>query len=58
MYVPIWDLECRECDSAPVVGRIDDGGNLRSTGLCGVCFFNDRYMIDWDNWNDTFETTE
>lgn len=35
--------------------------DLRSnseTGLCGMCFFASRLMLDWDLWNDDLEATE
>jgi hypothetical protein len=58
MYEPIFNLECVECDSEPVVGIRDDEGSLRCTHLCGSCFFSDRSMNDWDLWNEPQESTE
>lgn len=58
MYEPIFNLDCVECDSEPVVGLRDDDGQLRCTQLCGRCFFGDRLMADWELWNDDREATE
>ena len=58
LYLPIFDLECRQCDTSPVVGIQDSPESIRSTGLCGCCFFSDRLMVDWELWNDRQEATE
>lgn len=51
-YIPVFDIDCSECDNSPCVAMLDDEGNLRCTRLCGICFFGDRIMIDPDLWND------
>jgi len=28
------------------------------TERCGVCFFNDRMMVDWELWNVQMEDPE
>lgn len=58
MYEPIFNLDCVECEHTPVVGIRDDDGQLRCTQLCGMCFFNDRLMLDPDLWNEPLESTE
>lgn len=58
MYEPIFNLECIECGSEPVVGIRDDEGSLRCTHLCGADFFADRLMSDWDLWNTQPDSTE
>jgi hypothetical protein len=35
-----------------------DGHIQPETELCGICFFGDRSMIDWELWNETVEDTE
>lgn len=50
-FEPIYNAECLECEHSPVVGYWDDEGRLRSTRLCGPCFFSDRLMADEDLWN-------
>lgn len=55
-YQPNFDGECLVCGSAPtviVVGHIQP-----DTELCGVHFFHDRLMIDWEEWNEEPESTE
>jgi hypothetical protein len=56
-YVPIYNVECWECEDSPVVGILDDLA-VRSTGRCGRHYFHDRSMTDPDNWNEPPETTE
>jgi hypothetical protein len=58
MYEPLFNLECVQCDREPVVAIRSDEGNLQVTHLCGVCFFNDRLMADWELWNDKPESME
>jgi hypothetical protein len=58
MYEPLFNLDCIQCDRTPVVCLEDDEGALRCTQLCGVCFFGNRMMADWDLWNTTQEDTE
>lgn len=57
-YEPIFNCDCHQCDHSPCVGLRDDDGTLRSTNLCGICFFGDRTMIDWELWNIPCEGTE
>lgn len=57
VYVPIFGAECSKCDHTVLVGLQSKIG-VRSTGLCGVCFFQDRSMIDEDQWNEPREATE
>lgn len=57
LYLPIFDIECRSCDTSPCVGVMDEG-KIRCTSLCGVHFFHDRLMVDWSLWNDSQEATE
>lgn len=55
-YVPDFDAECRVCGTSPcviIIGHIQP-----DTELCGCCFFNDRSMIDPDEWNHQMEATE
>lgn len=58
LYEPIFNLDCVECDLEPVVGLRDDDGSLRCTQLCGLHFFGDRTMVDWELWNEPKEATE
>jgi hypothetical protein len=56
-YAPIEDESCWKCDTSPVVGLCTRWGP-KSTGLCGACFFQDRLMVDWEEWNKPQEATE
>jgi hypothetical protein len=58
MYQPIFQLECRECDTSPVVGIQRPEGILESTGLCGRCFFSEQLMLDYTLWDLEPESTE
>lgn len=58
LYEPIFNLDCVQCDSEPIVGLRDDEGILRCTQLCGCCFFGSRLMEDWELWNLPLEGTE
>lgn len=58
LYEPIFNLDCVQCDSEPIVGIRDDEGALRCTQLCGACFFGVRLMEDWELWNNQMEGTE
>lgn len=58
LYEPIFNLDCVECDEEPCVGLRDDDGVLRCTQLCGLHFFGDRLMMDWELWNNPIEGTE
>lgn len=55
-YKPDFDGECYVCGSSPTVIVIDHV--VPDTNLCGVHFFNDRRMSDWELWNDEREATE
>jgi len=58
-FIPIFDQECNQCGDTPCVGvRNSDNIGIRSTGVCGLHFFFDRSMIDWEVWNDPVEGTE
>jgi len=57
-YIPIFGAECNKCGYEPVVGVRQESGAVRSSGLCGPHFFNDRYMTDWSYWNDIRDETE
>jgi hypothetical protein len=57
-FEPIFNLDCTECDRSPVVGVRTDEGNLQCSQLCGVCFWGDRSMDDWELWNIPREATE
>lgn len=57
LYTPVWGAECKKCEHTPVVGILAKSGT-HTTGLCGVCFFQDRSMIDEELWNDSKESTE
>lgn len=56
-YTPIFGQECARCDHDVCVGINGDEG-VQSTGLCGVHFFADRTMVDWEEWNEGRESTE
>ena len=59
MFIPIFDQECDICDSTPCVGIKDpEAQGIRSTGACGIHFFRDRAMQDWEDWNTSMESTE
>jgi hypothetical protein len=48
MYHPDFEGVCRLCGTSPTV--VVEGHTLPDTDLCGVCFFHDRVMIDWQLW--------
>ena len=58
VYVPIFGQVCMTCDTEPCVGVVTDVDTIRSSCMCGVCFFGDGAAIDWDSWNDPVEDTE
>jgi NMD protein affecting ribosome stability and mRNA decay len=58
IYTPIFDLECCRCGTSPVVSIGEELVGVRNTGLCGVCFFADRLMVDWSEWNQQPDSTE
>lgn len=57
-YLPIFGLECRRCGTSPVVGIQETPNIIHSTGLCGPHFFADRLMVDWEEWNNSPESSE
>jgi hypothetical protein len=57
-YLAIWQVECSICEASPVVGFRTPSEQVVSTGLCGVHFFGDRGMEDWEDWNNVQESTE
>lgn len=49
-YKPDFDEECRICGASPcvqVVGHVQP-----DTELCGIHFFKNLSMKDWELWND------
>jgi hypothetical protein len=59
IFLPIFGIDCSRCDNQPIVGLVeDDGERVQSLGLCGVCYFHDRLMVDYDLWNEAPEGTE
>lgn len=59
LFIPIFDLECEVCGGVPCVGiQEPEATGVRSTGVCGVHFFRDRGMRDWEEWNAEKESTE
>lgn len=55
-YLPDFDSECTQCATSPTVQVV--GHSQPETGLCGTCFFADRGMVDWSQWNNELEATE
>jgi len=55
-YHPDFEAECRVCGASPCV--VVDSHSQGDTNLCGPCFFGDRLMIDWAEWNNQEEPTE
>lgn len=55
-YHPDFAAECRLCGASPCV--VVEDHPQPDTELCGVCFFGDRSMVDWDLWNEQPESTE
>jgi hypothetical protein len=55
-YHPDFDEECRICGTSPCV--VVEDHPQGDTQLCGVHFFSDRLMVDWEEWNSTPEDTE
>jgi hypothetical protein len=56
IYQPNFDGECRICGASPTVVVV--GHTVPETQLCGAHFFNDRGMVDWEEWNHSPEATE
>jgi hypothetical protein len=59
-FTPIFGIDCKVCESTPVVGvrDPDQPTQIRASGLCGVCHFGDRMMVDYELWNDQPESTD
>ena len=55
-YHPDFECDCRICGSSPCV--VVDDHPQGDTELCGICFFGDRLMLDWELWNEEREETE
>jgi hypothetical protein len=49
-FVPSFDLECRICGTKPTV--VVTQHEEPETELCGVCFFEEKEMVEWEKWND------
>lgn len=58
VYCPIYQVECAQCETAPVVGIRSPGGTIICSSLCGPHFFGDRAMNDPERWNTAQEGTE
>ena len=56
VFRPDFQGECRECGRAPTVIVVDHP--VPDTELCGVHFFADRSMVDWELWNLRDDDTE
>lgn len=57
-YLPIWQSNCGQCDTTPVVGILTPSRQIINTNLCGGHFFGDRLMTDPELWNNHREATE
>lgn len=56
IYRPNFDGVCHKCGNSPTV--IVEGHIVPETLLCGPHFFNDKTMVDWDEWNTQPDETE
>lgn len=56
IYRPNFDEECFICGTSPTV--VVEGHIVPETKLCGPCFFKDRRMLDWEEWNIVSDDTE
>lgn len=56
VFHPNFEGECRECGTSPTVVVVDHP--VPETDLCGLHFFADRLMLDWEMWNSREEDTE
>jgi hypothetical protein len=56
LFQPDFDSECSICGACPTV--IVTGHIQPDTELCGVCFWHDRSMVDWELWNEPIESTD
>lgn len=54
-YTPNYEQECSRCGTTPCVDVVRNGMIRHSSELCGVCFFDDRLMIDPEEWNNQQE---
>lgn len=57
-FVTILYRQCEVCERSPVVGVEEESGTVRSTDLCGPCFFGEALMLDPEEWNREQESTE
>lgn len=58
-YLADHSTDCKRCGTEPTVVVIDPETNRpQETELCGVCFFNDKMMVDPSEWNEEQEATE
>lgn len=51
MYYPDWDGICRICGTSPTV-IVAGHPHMPDTELCGVHFWHDQEMVDWQEWNN------
>lgn len=61
IYFANFSDECSRCGTSPTVVVRDPeptGEAIHEPGLCGICFFSDRSMIDPELWNDQVEDSE
>lgn len=56
IYRPDFDEECHICGASPTV--VVEGHIVPDTLLCGVHFFKDKSMIEWEDWNTHPDETE
>lgn len=49
LYQADFQNDCRICGTSPTV--IVNGHKQPETDLCGPCFFNDRSMLNPEDWN-------
>ena len=55
-FAPDFQSECSICGTSPTVVVLEH--IQPNTELCGICFFQDRRMIDFELWNEPMEATE
>lgn len=61
LFLADFTNECEKCGTTPCVAVHDPeptGTTIHFTGLCGVCLFHDRSMVDPELWNEPKEATE
>lgn len=52
-YQPEFEAECLVCQASPcVIVHNPDTRENSLTGLCGICFFLDDQMFNWQKWNE------